>query len=129
MPIQMAHNLELQGGTYHVRLAVPADVRQAFGGRKVLSQSLKTGVHREAMERRLPILAAWKAQIKLAREGIPPPEGWQDKIYAVVTALDERKRSRKLAIVGEKVPHLDTGISESYINEFMQQNPRTVEWA
>ncbi|ENZ1727577.1 site-specific integrase [Pseudomonas aeruginosa] len=125
----MAHNLELQGGTYHVRLAVPADVRQAFGGRKVLSQSLKTGVHREAMERRLPILAAWKAQIKLAREGIPPPEGWQDKIYAVVTALDERKRSRKLAIVGEKVPHLDTGISESYINEFMQQNPRTVEWA
>ncbi|MCT7339663.1 hypothetical protein N5K55_00375 [Pseudomonas aeruginosa] len=47
----------------------------------------------------------------------------------MVTALDERKRSRKLAIVGEKVPHLDTGISESYINEFMQQNPRTVEWA
>ncbi|HGP3125461.1 TPA: DUF6538 domain-containing protein [Pseudomonas aeruginosa] len=120
----MAHNLELQGGTYHVRLAVPADVRQAFGGRKVLSQSLKTGVHREAMERRLPILAAWKAQIKLAREGIPPPEGWQDKIYAVVTALDERKRSRKLAIVGEKVPHLDTGISESYINDVHAAKPK-----
>lgn len=125
----MANNLELQGGTYHVRLAVPADVRQAFGGRRVLSQSLKTGVHREAMERRLPILATWKAQIKLAREGTPPPEGWQDKIHAMLKVLEEHRKNRKLEILGEPAPPLDTTVTWADVEDFMQKNPKAVEWA
>lgn len=63
----MANNLELQGGTWHVRLAIPADVQKAFGGRKVLSKSLETRHRSEAMNRRLPYLAQWKAEIAAAR--------------------------------------------------------------
>jgi len=125
----MANNLELQGGTYHVRLAVPADVRQAFGGRKVLSQSLKTGIHREAMERRLPILSTWKAQIKLAREGTPPPEGWQDKIQSTLKELETHRKNRKLEILGEQIPPMDTTISMADIEDFKQKHPKAVEWA
>ena len=54
--------------TWYVRLDVPKDVRHAFGGRRVLVQSLKTGLRSEAMERRLPWLAKWKSEIRDARE-------------------------------------------------------------
>lgn len=84
-----AHNLELQGGTYHVRLDIPKDVRDSFGGHRILSQSLKTGVHKEALDRRLPILATWKAQIKAAREGTPMPADWQDNFLTRLHDIDQ----------------------------------------
>ena len=53
--------------TWYVRLDVPKDVRRALGNRTVLIQSLKTAMRSEAMVRRLPILAQWKADIDAAR--------------------------------------------------------------
>ena len=117
----MANNLELQGGTYHVRLAVPVDVQKAIGGRRVLSQTLMTGVHQEALDRRLPILAAWKAQIKIAREGKPLPEGWQDNLVSGLLELDSLKRNRKLDIIGE--PTAPLAVSESEVEAFKAKNP------
>lgn len=117
----MANNLELQGGTYHVRLAIPADVQKAFGGRRVLSQTLMTGVYQEALDRRLPILAAWKAQIKIAREGKPLPEGWQDNLLSGLLELESLKRNRKLNIIGEPTPPL--AVSESEVEAFKTENP------
>lgn len=117
----MANNLQLQGGTYHVRLAVPADVQKAFGGRRVLSQTLMTGVHQEALDRRLPILAAWKAQIKIAREGKPLPEGWQDNLVSGLLELESLKRNRKLNIIGEPTAPLD--VSESEVEAFKAESP------
>lgn len=79
----MANNLELQGGTWHVRLAIPADVQKAFGGRKVLSKSLETGHRSEAMNRRLPYLAQWKAEIAAFRaQAKAPKEDWRPKLAA-----------------------------------------------
>ncbi len=121
----MAHNLELQGSTYHVRLAIPPDVRKAFGGRRILSQSLKTGVHREAMELRLPILATWKAQIKLARQKNSLPEGWQDKVQKTVAELEEFKRNRKLKIIGE--PHPPINVSAAEVEAFEKKYPGIVK--
>lgn len=117
----MANNLELQGSTYHVRLAIPADVQHAFGGRRILSQSLLTGVHQEAMDRRLPILAAWKAQIKTAREGKPLPEGWQDNLSSVLAELDASRRNRKLKIIGE--PNEALTYDSSVVQNFKEENP------
>ncbi|AUG39677.1 integrase [Pseudomonas chlororaphis] len=120
----MANNLELQGGTYHVRLAIPADVQKAFGGRRVLSQTLMTGVYQEALDRRLPILAAWKAQIKIAREGKPLPEGWQENLLSGLLELESLKRNRKLNIIGE--PTAPLTVSESEVEAFKAENPRFV---
>ncbi|MDP4569563.1 tyrosine-type recombinase/integrase [Pseudomonas sp. LPH60] len=117
----MANNLELQGGTYHVRLAIPADVQKAFGGRRVLSQTLMTGVYQEALDRRLPILAAWKAQIKIAREGKPLPEGWQENLLSGLLELESLKRNRKLNIIGE--PTAPLAVSESEVEAFKTENP------
>lgn len=54
--------------TWYVRLDIPADVRRALGNRRVLTQTLKTGLRSEAMERRLPWLTQWKADISAARQ-------------------------------------------------------------
>ncbi|UST91934.1 site-specific integrase [Pseudomonas siliginis] len=65
----MADNLIQKKGesNWYVRLAVPADVQKAIGC-KVRTQSLKTGLRKEAMDARLPILATWKAEFQAARD-------------------------------------------------------------
>ena len=99
-----ANNLQLQGGTYHVRLDIPKDVQDAFGGRRILSQTLKTGSRSEALLRRHPILHAWKQQIKAIREGKLLGDGWQDEIAVTVEKINEMTRDQKRALLGETIP-------------------------
>lgn len=101
-----ANNLELQGGTYHVRMDIPKDVREAFGGRRILSLSLKTGSREEAMFRRLPILHAWKGQIKALREGKLLGDGWQEDVVQTLEDFDAITLGQKRALVGETIPPL-----------------------
>lgn len=70
----MADNLILKGSTWHVRLELPSDVRHAFGNRRKLTKSLKTGNKAEAHIRKLPVLADWKSIISKARNGISEEE-------------------------------------------------------
>lgn len=63
----MADFLVNKGGIWHVRLDLPAEVREAFGGRRVLTKSLKTGVKTEAHALKLKWLDLWKRQINDAR--------------------------------------------------------------
>jgi len=86
----MADNLIQKKGesTWYVRLAAPADVQEKLS-LEVFIQSLKTGLRKEALDRRLPILAAWKDRIRAAREGIPLPAGWQDSFVTTLTTIDQ----------------------------------------
>lgn len=90
--------------TWYVRMAVPADVRKAFGGRTSLTQSLKTGLRSEAMTRRLPYLATWKQQIADARAGRALPENWADDISHALSTIDALKTVRKRQLIGEEAP-------------------------
>ena len=120
-----ANNLELQGGTYHVRLDIPKDVRDSFGGRRILSQSLKTGVHKEALDRRLPILATWKAQIKAAREGTPMPADWQDNFMTTLRDIDQRViESQMDAMRGAE--HETSEPTESELEAFKKLGPEVL---
>lgn len=94
----MAHNLQLQGGTWHVRLEIPADVRKAFGGRRILSKSLGTGHRSEAMNLRLPYLAKWKADVAAARaQAKAAKESWRPELAAQGLVLDKNIAARFLA--------------------------------
>jgi integrase len=53
---------------WYVRMAVPIEVRHAFGGRAKLIKTTGTSNKTEAMDRRLSILAMWKEQIHAAKE-------------------------------------------------------------
>lgn len=70
----MADNLILKGSTWHARIELPADVRHAFGNRRKLTKSLKTGNKAEAHIRKLPVLTEWKSSISKARNGINAEE-------------------------------------------------------
>lgn len=107
----MADNLEQQGGTWHVRLSIPADVQKAFGGRKILSKSLGTGLRSEAMNRRLPFLTQWKGEIAAARAQIKDlKENWRPELAALIHDLDKHTGARFLAaakrtpVTGERTP-------------------------
>jgi len=101
-----ANNLQLQGGTYHVRLDIPKDVQDAFGGRRILSQTLKTGSRSEALLRRHPILHEWKRQIKEIRKGRLLGDNWQEDIVQTLEDLDAITQGQKRALVGETAPPL-----------------------
>lgn len=103
----MADHLIQKAGesTWYVRLAVPADVQKAIGC-KVLIQSLKTGLRKEAMNARLPILANWKAAIAAAREKRVLPEDWQEGVISQVDQFDQIALQQKRKLIGETVPDL-----------------------
>lgn len=71
----MADHLILKGGTWHVRLDVPVDVRthQDFFFKKVLTKSLKTGNRQLAKTASLSILSDWKKKIDAARNSHESP--------------------------------------------------------
>lgn len=120
----MADHLELQGSTWHVRLSIPADARKAFGGRRIMSKSLETGLRSEAMNRRLPYLALWKAQISEARaQAKTLKENWRPELATRSMALHQLVDEELLAAV--KLPpgqqKLSVGnVSDADIDQFLQ---------
>ncbi len=118
-----AHNLQLRGGVFHVRFDVPVDVRKAFGGKRILSRSLKTGSLTEAMHRRSRYLTAWWEQVDAARDGIPLAEGWQDGVLDTITAVDVMMKDSKRGLIGEPVPQVEINPA---VEARMRSNPRFV---
>lgn len=107
--------------TWYVRLAVPADVQNAMGGRTVLIQSLKTGLRSEAMNLRLPVLAGWKAQIKAARDKRSNRgEAWKERLAQDAQDFSNIIRQLKTDVaLGESKPtQLD--INPADLEEFRQ---------
>ena len=97
----MADNLIQKPGesTWYVRLAVPADVQKAIG-RKVLIQSLKTGLRKEAMDARLPFLTQWKAEIAAARAQVKAlKENWRPELASSSLDFDKNVDAALLAAI------------------------------
>lgn len=118
----MADNLIQKKGesTWYVRLAVPADVQKAVGS-KVLVQSLKTGLRKEAMNARLPILANWKAQFQAARDKrTNRGDAWKERLAGDAHDFSKIIRQLKTDVaLGESKPtQLD--IDPADLEEFRQ---------
>lgn len=97
----MADNLIQKRGesTWYCRLAVPADVRATMGGKTVLIRSLQTGLRSEAMERRLAVLAEWKAKIAQARgKRAARGDTWKEPIANVAHGFAQATRKLKIDV-------------------------------
>lgn len=122
----MADNLENQGGTWHVRMSIPADVRKAFGGRKILSRSLETGLRSEAMNRRLPFLTKWKSEIAAARAQIKDlKENWRPELASQSLTFDKHVDTALLAALKAKPQARTTDID--ILNARIEQLQRDKE--
>lgn len=101
----MRDNLILRGNTYHVRLALPANVRPFFGNRKLLSQSLKTGLQQEAKDRARPILLDWKNQIAEAKQTqASQAEQWREEIAAASLQAQAFHQQNVMSVVTQQKP-------------------------
>lgn len=91
------HLIQKKGeSTWYVRLAVPADVRAAMGGKTVLIRSLKTGLRSEAMDRRHTVIAEWKAAFKAARrKRAARGDTWKDPIATIAQGMAQATRKLK----------------------------------
>ncbi|WP_053180857.1 site-specific integrase [Pseudomonas kilonensis] len=91
------HLIQKKGeSTWYVRLAVPADVRAAMGGKTVLTRSLKTGLRGVAMERRHAVIAEWKAAFEKARgKRAARGDTWKEPIATVAQGMAQATRKLK----------------------------------
>jgi integrase len=99
----MRDNLILRGNTYHVRLSLPEDVRPFFGNRKLLSQSLKTGLQQEAKDRARSILLKWKDEITQARQlKKSQAEQWREELAKASAEAKEALTQDVMSFVTEQ---------------------------
>jgi integrase len=107
--------------TWYVKLAIPVDVRKALGGKAAFIQSLKTGLRKEAMDARLPILANWKAQIQSARDKrTNRGEAWKEQVAEDSKDFSQIIRQLKIdTALGELKP-TPLAIDPADLEEFRQ---------
>ncbi|WP_312272462.1 DUF6538 domain-containing protein [Pseudomonas sp.] len=99
----MATHLIQKAGesTWYVRIIVPADVRHAFGNRRTLTKTTGTSNKAEAMDRRLPILATWKAQIAAVRQQrLERGDAWKERAQKAGSRLAELVEGQTLSAMG-----------------------------
>lgn len=87
----MSDFLILKRGIFHARLDVPADVREAFGNRKVLTKSLGTTSKSEANHKKYKFIELWKRQIAEARKtkNATEKENWKDEALYVSETMQQ----------------------------------------
>lgn len=88
----MSDLLILKRGIFHARLDIPADVREAFGNRKVLTKSLGTTSKSEANHKKYKFIELWKRQIAEVRKkkNVNDKENWKDEaLYLSETMQQE----------------------------------------
>lgn len=105
MPSSSSH-LVLRSSTWHCRIDVPADLRPAFGNRRILSKSLRTGDKVLAKELAATQVGQWKAGFRSLRDArIRAGDQWREQAVTVGRALNNAARASKIAIVlGEPEP-------------------------
>ncbi|OQR32777.1 hypothetical protein BWR59_12540 [Pseudomonas sp. Bc-h] len=105
--------------TWYVRMAVPADVRHAFGGRAKLIKTTGTSNKSEAMDRRLPILAQWKAQIAAAKEEkLIVRDQWRPELADRGLTLEHQIDARLLDAI--KNPPIRSGLTSTQYNRMFK---------
>jgi integrase len=86
MPSPNSH-LVLRSSTWHCRIDVPADLRPAFGNRRILSKSLRTGDKALAKELAALQIGQWKAEFRsLRNQRIRAGDQWKDELAAKAKA-------------------------------------------
>lgn len=86
MPAKSNHLVQ-RSTTWHCRIDVPADLRAAFGNRRVLSKSLKTGDKLLAKALAAQVTGKWKDEFRAMRAiKLAKGDAWLDECHAYLAA-------------------------------------------
>lgn len=87
-----------RGTTWHARIDIPADIRPAFGNRRVLSKSLKTGDKLLARELAARQVGQWKLEFRKARDAkLAMGDAWKEEIADTAKEFASQKESMLLS--------------------------------
>lgn len=103
-------NLILRNGTYHVRVRVPPELQKAMG-RNEFTKSLKTGSKVEANVKKLPIIAAIRAEIDKFKKQENPPKGDFEEMafnFAKRITTHNQEKIVEIATNQESISYYDT---------------------
>lgn len=105
-PTSVQNHLLLRGSVYHCRIDIPEELRPAFGNRRILSTSLKTGDKLLARELAAVQAGQWKAQFRALREAkIRAGDQWREELARAAKDHHERADTVMLsALKGELIP-------------------------
>lgn len=110
--------LERQWNTFHVTLKIPKDVQPFFRKTKFY-KSLETDSIEEANIKKLPVIANWKIQIKVARKTIDHnPLSNADELVAYYKA---ELKANWVGFEEEGLSHLAGVIDETYFRDWSRQ--------
>jgi integrase len=102
---KMKNHILLRGATYHVRLDIPEAVRPAFGNRRILSQSLKTGDALLARELAAVQIGKWKSEFRALRDAqLRRGDDWQEAIAKHGQELHRTRHRQLLDTVDNERP-------------------------
>lgn len=111
----MSDFLVVKSGRYYVRLDIPEDARDAFGGRSVMSKSLKTQIKTEAHVRKLPYLHLWKTEIEKFRRKECPD--FREEVSMIVEKFKPKIKKEESAAFNWVNPEIVTPASVERANE------------
>ncbi|MFY1018023.1 DUF6538 domain-containing protein [Ectopseudomonas khazarica] len=99
MPSRRQHLVQ-RATTWHCRIDIPADLRPAFGNRRILSTSLKTGDKVLAKELAAVQVGQWKAQFRSLREArARAGDKWREELAEKAKALQSHSETAILSAV------------------------------
>lgn len=109
MPSRRQHLVQ-RATTWHCRIDIPADLRPAFGNRRILSTSLKTGDKVLAKELAAVQVGQWKAEFRSLREARSRRgDNWKENAAGIGQTLLAATRASKTAIaLDEPEPYAES---------------------
>lgn len=104
MPSSNSH-LVLRSSTWHCRIDVPADLRPAYGNRRILSISLRTGDKLLARELAAVQVGQWKAAFRALRDAkLRSGDKWKETLATKAKDLHETADDAILSLVRGRLP-------------------------
>lgn len=93
MPSSNSH-LVLRSSTWHCRIDIPADLRPAYGNRRILSISLRTGDKLLARELAAVQVGQWKAAFRALREDkLRAGDRWREAVHSEAKRLEDARNA------------------------------------
>lgn len=104
-------NLILRNGTYHVRVRVPPELQKAMG-RNEFTKSLKTGSKVEANVKKLPIIAAIRAEIdKFKKQEKPDLGDFEEMAFSFSNLIKNSRQNTIVQIATNDETHKDLDLN------------------
>lgn len=119
MPSSNPH-LVLRTSIWHCRIDIPADLRPAYGNRRILSKSLKTGDKLLARELAAVQAGQWKAEFRRIRDAkLRAGDRWREAVHDESKRLEAARNAMFLRTMQNSPPDTPSEIGRDQLKQLI----------